>query len=52
MNNLPGEERVPILSGNPAAATEEDVARLAAELMDARRILSEAGYDRAKDEKL
>jgi len=42
MNDLPWEERVTMLSVNPEAATEEDVTRMAAEMMEARRILREA----------
>jgi hypothetical protein len=39
MSRLPWEERVPLFSINPDAANSEDVARMAAELMEARREL-------------
>ena len=36
---LPWSERIPMLSINPDAATKEDIAKLAAELMEARHEL-------------
>ncbi len=39
MSNLPWNERIPAISINPDMATREDIARLAAELMDARHEL-------------
>lgn len=36
MGNLPWNERVPAISINPDMATRHDIARLAAELMEAR----------------
>lgn len=41
MGTLNWSERIPMLSVNPEAATRDDVARLAAELMEARRVLCE-----------
>ena len=40
--NLPWSERVPMLSVNPGAATDEDVARLASEYMDLRKLALDA----------
>lgn len=40
--NLPWTEKVPMLSINPESATPEDVARLAAELMECRHALGHA----------
>lgn len=40
MNNLPWSERVAMLSIHPDAASREDVARLAAELMEAKHLLA------------
>jgi len=41
MNELPWSERVVMLSLNPGAATPADVARLTAELMEAKKALSD-----------
>jgi capsule polysaccharide export protein KpsE/RkpR len=40
--SLPWSERIPMLSIHPDAATRDEVARLAAELMDARAALAQA----------
>jgi hypothetical protein len=45
MAKLPWNERVPMLSINPDAATREDVARMAAELMECKYIISKANID-------
>ena len=42
MSDLPWSERVPMLSINPEAASREDVARLAADLMASKARLREA----------
>ena len=41
MSKLPWNELVPMISINPDAASEGDIARLAAELMEARGLLKE-----------
>lgn len=40
-NELPWDERITVLSVHPDAASRDDVARLAAELMECRRDLRE-----------
>lgn len=41
MTKLPWEERVPMLRENPCSAALLDITRLAADLMDARRLIQE-----------
>jgi len=41
---LPWNERVAMLSINPDAATRDDVARLAAELMEAKRCMQDISH--------
>jgi hypothetical protein len=40
-NDLPWDERITMLSIHPDAASRDDVARLASELMEARRMITE-----------
>lgn len=44
MSELPWNERVAMLSINPDAATRDDIARLAAELMEATQELQELDF--------